>query len=52
MSQKLSEFFRVKEKYLKFVKSQEILGDTFKDKIGQLNNFYFPICEMIYKDYL
>ena len=52
MRKKISEFSRVKEKYLKFIKSQEILGEPFKDKIGQFNNFYFPICEMIYKNHL
>ena len=42
----------VKEKYLKFIESQEVLGEPFRDKLGQLNNFYFPISEMINKKYL
>ena len=40
---------KVKKRYLKFLKSQEILSEPFRDKIGQLNNFYLPISEMIYK---
>jgi len=51
MNVKDSNFFKVKKKYLKFVKSQEILGETFRDKLGQLNNFYIPISKMIYKNY-
>ena len=34
--------FKVKKKYLKFLKSQEILSEPFRDKIGQLNSFYIP----------
>ena len=51
MKAKFSDFSKVKEKYLKFIKSQEVLGETFKDKLGQLNNFYIPISEMIHKNY-
>ena len=43
---------KVKNKYLKFIKSQEVLSEPFRDKIGQLNNFYLPISQMIYKNYL
>ena len=43
---------KVKNKYLKFLKSQEVLSEPFRDKIGQLNNFYLPISQMIYKNYL
>ena len=42
---------KLKEKYLKFLKSQEVLSEPFRDKIGQLNNFYLPICKKIYKKY-
>ena len=41
----------MKKKYLKFIKSQEVAGELFKDKLGQLNNYYIPISEMIYKNY-
>jgi D-glycerate 3-kinase len=46
------EYQKVKNKYLKFIKTQEILSEPFRDKIGQLNNFYLPISKMIYKTYL
>ena len=42
---------KLKEKYLKFLKSQEVLSEPFRDKIGQLNNFYLPICKKINKKY-
>ena len=42
---------KLKEKYLKFLKSQEVLSEPFRDKIGQLNNFYLPICKKIYTKY-
>ena len=43
---------KVKKKYLDFLKSQEVLSEPFKDKVGQLNNFYLPISQMIYKNFL
>jgi D-glycerate 3-kinase len=52
MKKKFFNFSKVKEKYLQFLNSQEILGEPFRDKLGQLNNFYLPICEMINKNYL
>ena len=45
------DFSNLKEKYLRFLKSQEVLGEPFRDKLGQLNNFYLPISEMVYKKY-
>ena len=42
----------VKKKYLKFLKSQEVLNEPFRDKIGQLNKFYLPLSKMIYESYL
>jgi len=41
----------VEKKYLRFLSTQEIRGKPFHDKIGQLNKFYLPVCEKIYKDY-
>ena len=41
MKEKISDFSIVKEKYLKFIKSQEVLSEPFRDKIDQLNNFYY-----------
>ena len=43
---------KARSKYLKFLKSQEALSEPFRDKIGQLNNFYLPISQMIHKNYL
>ena len=43
---------KLKDKYLKFLKSEEVLSEPFRDKIGQLNNFYLPISEMINQEYL
>lgn len=51
MKAKFSNFSKVKEKYMKFIKSQEVLGEPFRNKLGQLNNFYIPISEIIYKKY-
>ena len=51
---KLSSFNyqKIKKKYLKFLKSQEIMSEPFRDKIGQLNKFYLPIGNMINDEYL
>ena len=42
---------KVKKKYLSFVKSQEVLSEPFRDKIGQLNKYYIPLSEEIFKKY-
>ena len=44
-------YLKVKKKYLKFLKSKETKRKKFKDKIGQLKNFYIPLCDYIYKKY-
>ena len=41
----------LKKKYLSFLSSQEVQTEPFYDKLGQLKNFYLPICEKIYQDY-
>ncbi len=41
----------VKNHYLKFLKSQEVLSEPFRDKIGQLNNFYIPLSKKIFETY-
>ena len=46
-----SIYKKVKKKYLKFVKSQEVLSEPFRDKISQLNKFYLPISKKIYSSY-
>ena len=43
---------KVKRKYLKFLNSQEVMSEPFRDKLGQLNKFYLPISKMIAEDYL
>ena len=42
---------KVRKKYLKFLKSQEVLSEPFRDKLGQLKNFYLPLSEFIFKNY-
>ena len=43
---------KIKKKYLIFLKSQEVMSEPFRDKIGQLNKFYLPISKMINDEYL
>ena len=43
---------KVKKKYLAFLKSQEVLSEPFRDKIGQLKNYFFPISQMIFETFL
>ena len=52
MHLKRSVYKKVKKDYLSFLKSQEILSEPFRDKIGQLNKFYYPLCQSIYKTYI
>ena len=42
---------KIKKNYLNFLKKQEILGEPFHDKLGQLKNYYIPICDSINKEY-
>jgi D-glycerate 3-kinase len=42
---------KVKSEYLKFIKSQEVLSEPFRDKISQLDKFYLPISKRIYESY-
>ncbi len=43
---------KIKKKYLRFIKSQEVLSEPFRDKIDQLNNFYLPISKMLNETFL
>ena len=52
MHQNKLSYQKVKKKYLKFIKSQEVLSEPFRNKIGQLNNFYLPIIKMIKDTYI
>ena len=40
---------KLKKDYIILLKSKETKRKKFKDKIGQLKNFYIPICDKIYK---
>ena len=46
------KYKKVKRKYLKFLNTQEVMSEPFRDKLGQLNKFYLPISEMIKSEYL
>ena len=39
---------KAKKKYLQFIKSQEILSEPFRNKLGQLNRFYLPLSKKIF----
>ena len=52
MEDKLFNYNKVKKKYLRFLTSQEVMSEPFRDKLVQLNKFYLPISKMIAKDYL
>ena len=43
-----SNYLKTKREYLRFLKSQEILSEPFRNKVGQLNNF-LPISKEILK---
>ena len=43
---------KIKKKYLKFLKSREIMSEPFRNKIGQLNKFYLPISKLINDEFL
>ena len=45
-------FKQIKKRYLKFLKSQEVTSEPFRDKEGQLRNFYLPICKKINSEYV
>ena len=44
-----SNYKKIREKYLKFLKSQEVLTEPFRNKMSQLDNFFLPISHSIYK---
>ena len=46
------KFRKVKRQYLKFLSSQEVMSEPFRDKLGQLIRFYLPISKMIKDEYL
>ena len=52
MEDKRFNYHKIKKIYLKFLTSQEVMSEPFRDKLGQLNKFYLPISKMIAEDYL
>ncbi len=43
---------KVKKKYLKFLSTQEVMSEPFRDKLKQLNKFYLPLSKMIKDEYI
>ena len=52
MEDKNINYQKVKKKYLKFLSSQEVMSEPFRDKLDQLNKFYLPISKMIKDEYI
>ena len=51
MEENSFNYQKVKRKYLRFLSTQEIMSEPFRDNLGQLNKFYLPISKMIMKEY-
>ena len=51
MTPKYKIYKRLTKKYFKFLNSQEILSEPFRDKVGQLKNFYLPLSQKIFEFY-
>ena len=51
MEDKSLNYQKIKKRYLKFLNSQEVSSEPFRDKLGQLNKFYLPISKMIKDEY-
>ncbi len=47
-----SNFQIIKKRYLKFLRSQEVTSEPFRDKQRQLKHYYLPICQIINNEYL
>ncbi len=52
MEDKFLNYQKVKDKYYKFLSSQEVMSEPFRDKLGQFNKFYLPISKMIKDEYI
>ena len=52
MEDKRLNYQKIKKKYLKFINSQEVMSEPFRDKLGQLIRFYLPISKMIKDQYI
>ncbi len=51
MNEKFFNLSKIKYKYLKFIKSQEIPGEPFRNKSNQLNKYFIPISKKIYESH-
>ena len=51
MTPKYKIYKRLTKKYFKFLNSQEILSEPFRDKVGQLKNFYLTLSQKIFEFY-
>ena len=45
-------FQQIKKKYLKFLKSQEVTSEPFRDKLGQLKTFICPSVKRLIENML
>ena len=52
MVDKCLNYQKVKKNYLRFLNSQEVTSEPFRDKLGQLNRFYLPLSKMINDEYV
>ena len=46
------KIIKAEKKYVKFIKAQEVLAEPFRDKSSQFKNFYLPISDLIFKNYI
>ena len=47
-----SDYQKIKSDYLKYLHSQEVTSEPFRNKLSQLKKFYLPISKMINEEYL
>ena len=52
MEDKHPNYQKVKKKYFKFLNSQEVMSEPFRNKLEQLNRFYLPLSKMIKNEYI
>ena len=52
MKEKIIDHSKIKKKYLKFIKSQELPGELFLNKTQQLEKFYLPISKFLHKNFI
>jgi len=52
MKKKLSGYLKAKKKYLKYIRSQETVGEKFINIDEQFNNFYIPLIKIIHNDHI